>query len=146
MTDNALARYWKREKKLESVSFIDICEQYEYSGQATVAAAANGSMLESTSFSKHSYRKVMVLSGQEIPDIASSLDQTQIDYYYLAILTLFKPHRGSDLVGEGQSPLRTYMLFLQSVNEKCTAFTAVRVAVAGLLPLSAKLRPRRGIT
>ncbi|KAK1935190.1 ATP-dependent DNA helicase pfh1 [Phytophthora citrophthora] len=103
-------------ERLENVSFMDICERYEYSGKiATVRLeTSSGSSREACAFSKALYRKVMVLCGEEIPDITSNLDPARLNYYYTAIVTLFKPHRRLDPCGSEQNPLAVYRDFVQN--------------------------------
>ncbi|ETN15093.1 hypothetical protein PPTG_22074 [Phytophthora nicotianae INRA-310] len=84
-TENALERYWKRNTSVENISFMEICENYEYS---------------------------------EIPDITSDLDNDQSDFYYTAVLTLFKPHRKNTLLTENLSLLGNYKAFIESGDQR----------------------------
>ncbi|KAE9229345.1 hypothetical protein PF005_g3933 [Phytophthora fragariae] len=78
VTDNILERYWRRVQPLDNISFVETCEHYEYSGKPTGIASPSSSNL--VSFSKTRSRKVVVLCGDEIPDIATNLEQARIDY------------------------------------------------------------------
>jgi len=111
-TDTALERYWKRQSDLESVPFIDVCQRYvqvksqkRRTQQALSFKPVNYSKLEAT--------KVLVICGDDIPDISGRLEQLELDFYYEGMLTLFKPHRRSTLLNTAWSPLVNYREFVQ---------------------------------
>lgn len=111
--ENVLEKYWKRQKSLENISFIDICEGFEYSGKQTIPSSSSGSQVQFHSYSRLASRKVLVLCGEDIPDITSQPAKDGTDYYYTALLTLFKPHRESTLLIENHTPLASYRSFIR---------------------------------
>jgi len=108
--ENVLEKYWKRQNSLENITFIDICEGLEYSGKLS---SSGRTQAQSHSYDRLALRKVLVLCGEDIPDITTELARDGIDYYYTALFTLFKPHRESTLLFEAQTPLASYRSFLQ---------------------------------
>lgn len=112
-SENLLEKYWRRQSSLEGVSFIQICEQYAQCG-STQRLAYNGASrpFSQVTFSKVPHPKVFVICGKEIPDIATHHDPESTEYYYRAMLTLFKPHRQSNLMRQNQTPLAAYREFL----------------------------------
>ncbi|OWY96601.1 hypothetical protein PHMEG_00033094, partial [Phytophthora megakarya] len=110
LSDNSLEKYWKRQPDLENVSFIDICERYEPSKKrkrSPQAVRAN-----TLTFVESSSPKVLVICGKEIPDIHDGQDGEFDEYYYFAVLTLFKPHRKSTLLGSAETIISAYRDFL----------------------------------
>ncbi|KAJ8577009.1 hypothetical protein ON010_g2202 [Phytophthora cinnamomi] len=112
--ENALERYWKRDPSLENVSFMEICEKYEYSGKDRARTSSKCSSDRLARFSKMQSPKDFVLSGVDIPDIMSLLDDNQQDYYYITLLTLFNPHREYTLSTGNRSFLGNCRSFLKS--------------------------------
>lgn len=111
--DNMLEKYWKRECSLESVSFIDICEQYDCTGMKRTSQNSTLVGYVPVAYCKREAAKVLVLCGDELPDIASRLERDQIDYYYTALLVLFKPHREDSLFRRSESPQESYHSFIR---------------------------------
>jgi hypothetical protein len=107
-----LERYWKRQRSLENVPFIDICEKYEYTGKKPQSDIRGVLSFTQVQFTKLDAAKVLVLCGEEIPNISSDTDRDALGYYYRAILTLFKPHRQHTLLNSDQSPLASYRAFI----------------------------------
>ncbi|ETO82329.1 hypothetical protein F444_03511, partial [Phytophthora nicotianae P1976] len=108
---NQLEKYWRRSPELESVPFIDILEQYVYK-KTKVPSSTVISPLENESFIPITNHKVLVVCGKEIPDISSNLDCESVNFYYLSLLALFKPHRELTLLTPDQSPLCEYRCYL----------------------------------
>lgn len=87
-TDIILDRYWKRQASLENIPFIDICEKYKRVGKSAAISTDSNSAFRSVHFTNMTVGKVLVICGEEIPDIASNLESSTFDYFYEAVLTL----------------------------------------------------------
>jgi hypothetical protein len=110
--ETSLEKYWKREGAMEDVAFIDVVEQYECTGIQKSGADTSSLSYKPLGYSRLAAAKVLVICGDELPDVTSSLNREQIDYYYSALLTLFKPHRENTLVHPNESPVSAYHSFV----------------------------------
>lgn len=63
LADNMLERYWKRDMALEKLSFMTVCEQYEYSGNKRKSASDRLFQFEPVSFSRLNSATCFVLFG-----------------------------------------------------------------------------------
>jgi hypothetical protein len=108
-----LDKYWNRSSAIENESFIDFCELYE-----SINSAANVEGTADTEIQnphrKARATKVVVVCGRQIPDIGTHVDYSTLNFYYTAVLTLFKPHRKSSLLRLGETVLTTYQAFAES--------------------------------
>lgn len=115
-SDNLLERYWKRQVVLEQVSFIDICEKYEYAKQKASGVSNTVMSFVYVSYLHLSSAKVLVICGKEIPDIKSHPDPEIVEFYYTSLLTLFKPRRQTTLLDANQSALAGYRTFIHHAD------------------------------
>jgi hypothetical protein len=114
---NLLEKYWAREGTLESLPFIDYCERYDISSRATdsdvmtMTDSVPGNQKTNTRISR---RKVLVICGRDIPYISNDADSDTQNFYYSAVLSLFKPHRKETLLSTSQTPISTYREFVET--------------------------------
>lgn len=116
---NQLEKYWTRAVALESLPFIDYCEQYEASPKATdddSISASDSKAVKQVSNTPSNRSKVLVICGRDIPDIWCQVDEDKLNYYYSAVLALFKPHRKSTMLSKGQTPLDAYREFIDAAD------------------------------
>lgn len=113
---NLLRNYWHRQDMLEQVSFMDICEQYDQVASKKRRLVSSTDVGEATihcvQYVKSEKRKIVVICGRDIPDVLNLPDQSTADYYYSALLVLFKPHREGTLFGPFESPLAAYRNYM----------------------------------
>jgi hypothetical protein len=113
---NELEKYWCRDQSYEAVTFIDFCEQdtgrMSASSKRTSQDQEDAGIIADTLVA--SKRKVIVICGNEIPDISDHISSTKSAFYYSAILTLFKPHRELTLLQPSRTPLESYRAFIDS--------------------------------
>lgn len=111
-SDNLLEMYWKRQVMLENVPFIDICEQYGCISKNGRKISVQRLSFKSVLYKKLQSAKVLVLCGDELPDISGYAEPDQLEFYYTALLSLFKPHRQMTLLDHNMPPLASYRAFL----------------------------------
>lgn len=109
-----LRKYWQRQPDLEDVPFITICEQYSECGDNRRNNVGANLTASTVAYSRATARKVIVICGRQLPDIFSNADQETCQFYYMAVLSLFKPHRCGTLLLPGRSARLSYQKFLQS--------------------------------
>lgn len=113
---NLLQQYWRREERLEHVSLVSICEQYHQASHPKNMTQNITHERLLCYFEKSASRKCLVLSGSQIPDINSELDEEDTIFFYQSLLLLFKPHRQATFLDGNRSPAAEYQQFLRSTD------------------------------
>ncbi|KAJ3221275.1 hypothetical protein HDU78_000564, partial [Chytriomyces hyalinus] len=81
--------YWTRPAAMAQISFINCIEQYHI-----VKGKGNtGNHWIQNAFSE---RKVLIVTGRQLPNLAKDLAPDDLSFYYKSMLVLFKPHQSVD--------------------------------------------------
>ncbi|RLN14065.1 hypothetical protein BBJ28_00016772 [Nothophytophthora sp. Chile5] len=110
---SVLEKYWQRSPEMENVNFATICEQYDLK-KVKKTTVNTASQLRFVEYKMGSSRKELILSGKQLPDRSLELSPEDMFFYYLVVLTLFKPHRKGTLLSDHDSVESVYVSFMHS--------------------------------
>ncbi|KAG1694469.1 hypothetical protein DVH05_028660 [Phytophthora capsici] len=126
-SSSALINYWNRHASLEKTWFARICEMFKLSRRAHDSSSSNaGASASECMFVKSDKPQVVVISGRSLPDISTSCDAETRDFYFCALLLLFRPHRRKEFIAMGLNAEEVFKTFMRtghaSAVEACREF------------------------